>query len=608
MNGLDRKSRLVVPAGACLLALLLAQGLAFIVASSQTSDEAVHLAAGYSYLTTGDFRLNAEHPPLIKEIAALPLLPLGLTFPGAVLWDVVGEWNIGRIFVHENRLRNDTVLFLGRLPILLLSVLLGIGIVCWGRRLYGPRGALLALALYVLDPNVVAHSSLVTTDLGLTLFVFLAIYALWSWSDRPSPGRLALAGLATGGALASKYTSIWLLPILLVIAGALILSEVPLPVRPWTKRSRVATAESPLIHRMLALLAAGAVLAVAAALVLAASYFVVGLPSYLRGLGHGLSHTGDGHLAYLRGQFSENGWWYYFLFAFLIKTPPGTLLALVLAIASMVPGRRLRLQDELFLALPVLMIFAITAVWTVNIGLRHVLPVYPFLCLFAGRLCTPSRATAVAPAGAGGRTAPTRLLAAAALVCVAWNGVEAMRIAPHHLAYFNPFAGGPAKGHRLLLDSNLDWGQAAKDLRRFQVDQNAPALYCAYFSNSDPWYYGVRYQYVPGSGNLESSRRRPDRVPEDAPRDLLAVSAMVLHSVQFTDHTRFDWLLERRPIATPGFAFFVYDITGDADAHARLAALSLGAGRSDLAESEARRALRHDPANRLALAVLEELL
>src|SRR2546426_114335 len=117
------------------------QGLIFIGESSQTSDEAAHIAAGYSYLKTADFRLNPEHPPLIKEWAALPLLFFDLQFPWGPLWNQAEEWNIGRIFVHENRVPNDTILLFGRLPILLLSLVLGWFLFRWGRTLFGARGA-----------------------------------------------------------------------------------------------------------------------------------------------------------------------------------------------------------------------------------------------------------------------------------------------------------------------------------------------------------------------------------------------------------------------------------------------------------------------------------
>src|SRR2546427_3721429 len=107
--GSDPWEARAVPAALALLAALLLQGLIFIGESSQTSDEAAHIAAGYSYLVTADFRLNPEHPPLIKEWAALPLLLLDLKFPWGPLWDQPEEWNIGRIFVHENLVPNDTI-------------------------------------------------------------------------------------------------------------------------------------------------------------------------------------------------------------------------------------------------------------------------------------------------------------------------------------------------------------------------------------------------------------------------------------------------------------------------------------------------------------------
>ncbi|MGH9748533.1 MAG: ArnT family glycosyltransferase [Candidatus Polarisedimenticolia bacterium] len=587
---------------ACLLLVLAAQGILFIAESSQTSDEAAHLAAGYSYLTRGDFRLNPEHPPLLKQIAALPLLPLDLDFPGGALWDTAEEWNIGRIFVHENRVANDTLLFLGRLPILLLSLGLGAALFSWGRRLFGARGGLLGLALYVLDPNVVAHSCLVTTDLGVTLFMFLTVHALWRWSETPAPRTLLAAGLCLGGAFASKFTALWILPVLALLAAALWLLGEPLPERPWTARSAVIAGDDRGTGRARGLAGAFALMGAIAAAVLALSYFGVGLRSYVHGLIFGLSHSGAGHPAYLMGAYSETGWWYYFLFAWLVKTPPGIVLVVAASIAAFAAGRRLRLKDELFLWIPVGIFVAITCMWRVNIGLRHLLPIYPFLYLSAGRLL---RSRTGAPPPAGKRRVRTgRFLLAAAL---AWTVWEAAAITPHQLAYFNVLAGGPANGHRYLLDSNLDWGQSAKALRRYLDAERVPIAWVAFAGNSDPWYCGVRYQYAPGSGNLDNAKLRPERMPDGAPRELLAIGATVLHSVHFSHHDLYDWLRERRPIATPGYSTLVFDLTGDYESQARLAVLYLNFRLRELAGYQARRTLRRDPGNVLAQAVLQQL-
>jgi 4-amino-4-deoxy-L-arabinose transferase-like glycosyltransferase len=591
-----------------LLLLLLLQGLVFITESSQTSDEAAHLAAGYSYLLTRDFRLNPEHPPLLKELAALPLLPLRLEFPFGPLWEIAEEWNIGRLFVHENRVPNDTLLLLGRLPTLVLSLLLGFSLYHWARRLFGAPGALLGLSLYVLDPNVVAHSGLVTTDLGVSLFMFLAVYAFWCWSARPARRTLLLFGLAVGAAFASKFTAAWLLPILAALGVSLLALRAPLPRRPLRDAARLEAPAATAVGRLGALGTAAAAVIAIAFVVITLSYAVSGLPAFLEGWDRSLHHSAIGHRAYLMGEVSESGWWYYFLFAWLIKTPPGTIVIVAASIVAMALGRRRNARDELFLWLPVLITIAITCAWKVNIGLRHILPIYPFLYLGAGRLLMPAaaRPAAADPAAAGGSWI-RRAGVPALVLALGWNGVEAARIVPYHLAYFTPLIGGPSRGHEYLLDSNLDWGQSARALRRFMDSQNLPMIYCAFSGNTDPWFYGVRYQYVPGTGNLLASKKRPARMPERVPRELFAVSAMVVHSLHFSNPDLYDWLADRKPVAMPGYSFFVYDITGEAESHAYIAGLCLNFKLWDLAEYEVRRALSWDPNNELAHAVRQRL-
>jgi 4-amino-4-deoxy-L-arabinose transferase-like glycosyltransferase len=563
-----------------LLGLLLAQGLAFIGESSQTSDEAAHLLAGYTYLKTGRFGAYPGEPPLMKELAAAPLLLVDLNLPIAPEGAKPAVFKLGREFLHENRVSSDTILLLARLPMLGLSLLLGWSIFVWGRRLFGSRGGLLALALYALDPNVVAHSSLVMTDLGATLFMFLAVFAFWCWTERPGARPIVLAGLATGAALASKYTALWLLP----MGGLVAIAAAAGSDRPPGRIGR--------------LLRAALVVSIVATAVVALSYAVVGLPAYFDGLAIGLRHTATGNTSYLMGRTSKDGWWYYFLVAYAVKTPIGTLLLLGLAIGATIAGaRRVSWKNEAFLWLPVLTIVVVTCIWKVNIGLRHFLPVYPFLCLTAGRLASP----------AGASRLRARPVAAWIAACVAWNGVEAASIAPYDLAYFNELAGGPRNGHLWLLDSNLDWGQASKALRRYMASENLPAIYCSFFTNSDPYYYGVAYQYVPGIGNPDAAIERPFRVPEGLPRETLAVSAMSLHFVRLGDGTLYDWLKDRPVVARPGYAYAVYDITGDAEAHAHLAVLYLTNELPAQALGEAQRALRLQPANRLAQAVLVRL-
>jgi hypothetical protein len=139
------------------------------------------------------------------------------------------------------------------------------------------------------------------------------------------------------------------------------------------------------------------------------------------------------------------------------------------------------------------------------------------------------------------------------------------------------------------------------------TERNVPFVYCAFSGNSDPWYYGVRYQYAPGTGNLEVSKTRGFTVPDALPRVYLAIAPMVLHAVHFKQHEVYDWLRDREPLARPGNAWMVYDITDDIETQARLALLYANFGTLDLADVQAHRVLRRDPDNALARAVLDYL-
>jgi len=595
-----------------LLAILATQAMMFMSANSRTSDETAHMAAGYSYLKLRDFRLNPEHPPLIKELAAVPLLFLNLRFPTGRDWEEADQWGVGRRFFYEQReLTRDqtgsdtdhvswkTMLFSARLPVLALSLALGWFLFCWSREMFGAPAALLALALYVLDPNIVAHSSLVTTDLGVTLFMFLSIYALWKYSRRPHPLRILVFGLMIGAAFASKFTALWLLPIFAMLALFLLFSKEPLPARPWSARSEPVSGFG---RRFGALaLVFGAALAIGS-LALLASYFVIYFPAFLEGMRVGFKHSQGGHWAYLLGSISLRGWWDYFFIAFAVKSPPGTLLLLAAALAPGLPftlpgPRQERLVKGIFLWAPVAAILAITAAWSINIGLRHILPAYPFLFMAAGS------AAARKPSYGFLRN----LIGAAIIVGISWNALEAVKITPWQLAYFNPFAGGPVNGPHYLSDSNIDWGQSTEALKRYVDRAGVPAIYCAFAADRDPWIHGVRYQYVPGPLNLPAARNRGFQVPRGMARELLAIEVLVTQGLYLSDPEAYAWLRSRTPIDRIGYSILVYDITRDDMAHVHIAYGCFGYKLYDLAEREARRALEINPTNSYAARLLAAL-
>ncbi len=578
------------PWAGLLLAALVVQGLGFIRESSRTSDEAAHLLSGYLSLTAGRFDLNREEPPLIKMWAALPLLPLGLRVPP--VGEGRGAFAMGPEFVHRNTASADAILTLARVAILALSVILGFVLYRWASALWGAGGGLVALALYVLDPNVIAHSGLVTTDLGVTLLIFLTMAACRRLISAPSLRAWGLTGAALGAALIAKYTALLLLPILGLLAAEWLL-RARRRQKPGAAAPVRAGAAGPILPGGAGPILAGAV----ALLVVAAGYRVTGAADFLAGLGQILGHSAAGHTSYFMGAVSNTGWWSYFPVAFAIKTPIGTLVVLALAVLAALAGARRAAGEELLLAVPVLVIGLAAVVSRVNIGLRHILPLYPFLILFAARAwAIPSRrATAHVVA---------RVLVVAALL---WNVREAAAIAPRQLTYFNALVGGPSRGHLSLVDSNLDWGQASRALRRFMDERHLPIIYCAYATGSDPGLYGVVYQYVPGIGNRPPDPSDRRSVPPLTTPQLLAISATALHYVRLGPADLHAWMRDRPVLAMPGNAYMVFDISEDDASHAMLAQLYAESGLPAEARREAERALELNRNNELARRVLAGL-
>ncbi|PYQ01288.1 MAG: hypothetical protein DMF82_19675, partial [Acidobacteria bacterium] len=218
------------------VAVYVALAVSSLRTQSATFDEGSHLPAGYTYLKLGDHRLNPEHPPLVKTLAALPLLFMDVTMKtDDEAWALRRQWEFGKRFLYRWN-DADRLLFWGRLPIVALGGLLGVSVFLWARHRYGVRVATLALFLCVLSPDVLAHGQLVTTDVGIALFMFLSVLAFDAASRRVSPGRVILAGLAAGAAFATKFSAVLLLPILASLALVAVFTPEPvalaLPGRP----------------------------------------------------------------------------------------------------------------------------------------------------------------------------------------------------------------------------------------------------------------------------------------------------------------------------------------------------------------------------------------
>ena len=410
-----------------------------------------------------------------------------------------------------------------RLPILVVGTGLVVGIFLWGRRLYGPWPALLGTALVATCPNLIAHAGLATEDLGCSALVFAAAWTFWLAYRDGGTWRWGRCGAMTGLAFVSKYTALVMLPSFFIIAAFTVLS----------RRSRLTSTEW---LRALAIVAA-----VGAAVVSVAYGPHWGWPLYIQGL---QSIYGDAAAVsyeyYLAGSFSQTATWYYTLAAFAFKVSATTIALLLLAFALVLrPGDDR--EDAVFVLVPAAAIVVASFFDPANLGLRRILPAFPFLYLFASRVLA-------APLG---RLRTTTVLAA--VVLMVWTASETLRIYPHHLSYFSAAAGGPLNGPNLLDDSNIDWGQDLPALAEWiRQHPEAGAVRLAYFGTSVPQAYGVN------ATMLEDPRALVDPA---AGTYAISVHLLVrLKRLASQGDARLDWLSRYRPVGRAGYSIYIYRV------------------------------------------------
>jgi hypothetical protein len=541
-----RRELLAVVVGVALFVGLAVDSLRQTAA---TYDEPAHLSAAWTHLKLHDYRLSPDHPPLVHSLAAAPLVYLDVKMDtGDEAWAEHAIWRFARHWLYH---WNDAgrLLFWGRLAIVLLAAALAVAIFLWTRARFGRAPALVALFLAVLSPDLLAHGQLVTTDLGAAAFMFLAVVAFDAALQRTTPGRVLAAGLALGAALATKLSALGLGPILLALAAARLVDSRPLVValgadRLVEGRARRGAALAGLLLALLPVAVAviwaaygfqrsfGADPGLAATFpwdALQASHpFVHGsvrvarelglLPDpYLFGFLRFFEHS-EARRAFLLGQVSSTGFPHFFLVSFAVKTPLPLLGLLVPAVAGR--GRDAARPGALAAAwIPLLVYAALTQTRGLNIGHRHLLPLYPFLFVVAG---------------AAGAWLPRRLGRVGALALaglLAWYAWGTLRVHPHALAYFNETVGGPANGWRVLVDSSLDWGQDLSRVEPWMRRHGIARYKLSYFGSAWAPYHGITGEMLPGY----SSPRVPRVTREIVPGDVLAVSATNLQGIYIED-------------------------------------------------------------------------
>jgi len=610
-----------------ILLLFLMASLMLYRAQLETTivDESPHIVAGYAYNNLQDYRLNPEHPPLIKMVAALPLSFKNLNFPAeheAWVSGINAQWELGDQFLHWSGNSPTSITFWSRIGPILITLLVGLLLFVWARKLYGAYAGLFALLLFVFSPNFLAHGPFVTTDVGAVFAFLFATYFFFKYLNKQNTKNLLLAGVAFGIAQLMKFSLILLVPYFTLVAiGWIIFRHRPL------KLFSTAT-----VGRIFGYLGKLVLIGIIGLLVIypVYQYTVSGYPiekqiedtstilesSPYPALANGVVWMADkpvlraysqyflGHLmvfqrvaggntVYFNGEVANNAWLSYFPMVFLWKVPTSFLFLITIALLLITIGiykktkialritktfyERVKKMGriimewgseyfiELALFLFVVIYWAASLLGNLNIGLRHVLPTFPFLyIILAGifhnwihkkpqfKIQNIFQQLKKIFVGIFAQWLKGLTLA----VLVFWYVASSLSVYPHSLAYFNELAGGPKNGHNLVVDSNLDWGQDLYALKNYVQQNNIEKIKIDYFGTASPAYYlGDVYE------SLNPFDEQQDRT------GWIAVSATHLKNGQGTPIRHFpgesgyyNWLEEYEPIKIINHSIFVYYI------------------------------------------------
>lgn len=509
---------------AVAVVLLLHVGVALWAAAKEsvTTDEILYVTGGYYIDKFGDYRIQPENGVLPQRLHGLAAVWSGAPHPAFIdneYWRSSSNLVSGYQFFYETGHDHFPMLMLARALNTLFSVGTGLLVFAWARHLAGPHAGLAAgfaaLGLYAADPNFLAHAPLATSDLAAVFFLLASASAFWWQLARPTPVRVGTSAVVFGLACVAKYSAVLLLP---VFAGLLVWRvAVDAERRRWLARAPLLIFAHLAGAFALIWLCYGLRFSGFSPQLPPADHYAAAWPDVLPYIGwqgrvvelalrwrllpeaflYGYAWVILSTLArasFLAGQYGIFGWVSFFPLAFAWKTTLAVLLAGVAALATL--GRRwatqpARLRPDLFAAAPLLLFFAVYWAFSLtshlNIGHRHLLPIYPAIFIGLGVWA------ATVPSG-GWRRVTLGLMLGAQLLASA-------TVAPHFLAFFNRAAGGPANGYRLLVDSSLDWGQDLPGLRDWLKQHNtgpaARPVFLSYFGSGEPNYYGIVATHLP---------------------------------------------------------------------------------------------------------------
>ncbi len=496
-------------AAALLFIVLFAELFFSVRQNSQTFDESAHIYAGYSYWKHGDFGINPEHPPLAKLIATLPLLPMRLDVqPPPPIYFRAASALGGRAFLYTHDA--DTMLLRSRMAMSVFTFALALLVFFCAREMFGDVAAVIALLLFVFEPNILANGALVTTDMAISATLFGAVYAFYRYTRSPTVARLIVCAVATGLVLCVKHSGLIIFPLLILLAIATLL--LPRGEHDVLPRSRQALRFGVAVLVMGAAAYAmlwsvygfryaarpgGATIKpgtdaflstlhrpMEAGLIGFSEHHHLLPESYLYGLTDVAVLTNEGRPTFVFGKLYPTGKWFYFPSTFLIKSTLGFLALLALALTAAQLWRRNHRRELIFLLLPAILYFLAAVFSHLDIGHRHILPVYAFLIV-------------IAAGGAAVLLERSRPWAVVVTFLLCVHVFSSLRAYPAYLAYSNEIWGGPQHTWEVLNDSNAGWASGLKTMQQYIRQHNIQSCWLAYDGPADLSYFHLPCKRLP---------------------------------------------------------------------------------------------------------------
>jgi hypothetical protein len=584
-----------------ILVVMFAVSVSVSLGDATIMDEVAHIPSGYSYVHFHDYRLNPEHPPLLKDLAGIPLQFLKSTFPtDEAYWtsDANGQWNAGWTYLYLPGNPTESILFWSRLPIILIALVFGFMIFKWAKELFGVKAGLLALTLYAFDPNILGHDHYVTTDLGIAAFSLFAFYFFVKYLKTPNWKTIVWAGIFLGLAELAKFSAVLLYPI---FGFALILYALARKEklkfsflgserikRPWKQKLYLYIATFIIIliiHGLLiglvyelnvfkmpaekvnqlidTQLGPGTVGLVGPTLhKMAGNAVLRPYAQYLIGFFMVFGRVEGGNTTFFFGQVTNQSFRSYFPMVFLIKE---TLPLLFLLLFSIGVGLTMILKNNLpqfpkkiwdnikdylsehiaeFSMLSFIALYAYVSITgNLNIGFRHLFPILPFVYILISK-----EVNAFA-----GRISKNyrKFFWTVVFLLIAWTVAETAFAYPYYLAYFNETVGGNQNGYKYVTDSNVDWGQDLKRLDKFVDENHIQKIRVDYFGGGDVKHY---------LGD-KATIWHADMGQEPG---WYAISATFLQNSLYYKITEgqadYEWLRERAPYANIGGSILIYKV------------------------------------------------